>query len=53
MTKIERSEAYRISGADPFVMFTLTNQVLTLDASQLVFELNCGEKKEPVLVRIF
>jgi alginate O-acetyltransferase complex protein AlgJ len=53
LTKVERSETYRISGADPFVMFTLINQVLTLDASQLVFELNCGEKKEPVRVQIF
>jgi len=53
MTKVEGSEAYRISGSDPFVMFTLTNHVRTLDASQLVFELNCGEKKEPVQVQVF
>jgi hypothetical protein len=52
-TKIEGSEAYRISGADPFVMFTLTNPARALDASQLVFELNCGEKKEPVQVQVF
>lgn len=53
MTKVEGSEAYRISGADPYVTFTLTNQVRTLDASQLVFELNCGEKKEPVQLQVF
>lgn len=53
MTKVEKSEAYRILGPDPFVILTLTNQVRTLDASQLVFELNCGEKKEPVLVQVF
>ncbi|HSL05945.1 MAG TPA: hypothetical protein VK901_20715 [Nitrospiraceae bacterium] len=53
MTKVEGSDAYRISGADPFVMFTLTRQIWTLDASQLVFELNCGEKNEPVRVQVF
>jgi alginate O-acetyltransferase complex protein AlgJ len=53
MIKVERAEAYRITGADPYVTFVLPNPIRTQDASQLVFELTCGEKKEPVQVQLF
>jgi len=33
--------AYRVSGPDPFVTFTLSNPVKSTDASKLVFELKC------------
>ena len=53
MTKVEGAEAYKISGADPYITFVITSPVRTQDASQLVFELTCGEKKEPVQVQVF
>lgn len=53
MTKVEGSEAYRISGVDPSVFFALSTPVLTKNPSQLVFELNCGEKKMPAPIQIF
>ena len=53
MTKVEGSETYRITSNDPAIIFTLSNPVRTQDVSQLVFELNCGEKKDFVQVQVF
>ncbi|MBI5559573.1 MAG: hypothetical protein HY885_18275 [Deltaproteobacteria bacterium] len=53
MTKVEGTEGYRISGADPFFTFTLSSPVMTQDASQLFFELDCGDKKESVQIQVF
>jgi alginate O-acetyltransferase complex protein AlgJ len=53
MMKMEGTGKYQISGADPFVTFTLSNPVQTHGVSQLVFELNCGERNEPVHIQVF
>ncbi len=53
MTKVEGAEIYRISGDDPYVTFVLSKPTWTQDASQLVFELTCGEMKESVQVQVF
>jgi alginate O-acetyltransferase complex protein AlgJ len=53
LTKAVGREIYHTSGADPSSMFTLTSPVKTQVASQLVFDLFCDGKKEPVNVQLF
>jgi hypothetical protein len=53
MTKVEGDELYRICGDDPYVTFKLLKPVWMQDASQLVFELTCGERKKPLQVQVF
>lgn len=53
LSKAEGTQGYRMTGADPFLTFTLSNPIRTQDASQLVFDLNCGEKMEPIQGQVF
>ena len=52
LVKTRNSEAYRVAGADPYLTFSLDHPVHARDASQLVLELNCGEKMGPVQVQV-
>jgi len=52
LVKARNSEAYRVSGADPYLTFSLDHPVHARDASQLVLDLNCGEKTGPVQVQV-
>ena len=52
LVKTRNSEAYRVAGADPYLTFSLDHPVHAREASQLVLELNCGEKMGPVQVQV-
>ena len=52
LVKAGNSDAYRISGADPYLTFSLDHPVHARDASQLVLDLNCGEKTGPVQMQV-
>ncbi|PTR16118.1 acetyltransferase AlgX (SGNH hydrolase-like protein) [Nitrosospira sp. Nsp2] len=52
LIKTRNRQAYRVAGADPYVTFSLDQPVRARDVSQLVLDLNCGEKTEPVKVQI-
>ena len=52
LVKARNGEAYRVSGADPYLIFSLDHPVHARDASQLVLDLNCGEKTGPVQVQV-
>jgi alginate O-acetyltransferase complex protein AlgJ len=52
LVKARNSDAYQVSGADPYVTFSLDHPVHARDASQLVLDLNCGEKTGPVQVQV-
>jgi hypothetical protein len=53
MTKAAGGNTYSISGDDPFVTFALNRPVKAHEASQLVFQLDCGEEKAPVKIQMF
>jgi alginate O-acetyltransferase complex protein AlgJ len=52
LVKARDSDAYQVSGSDPYVTFSLDHPVHARDASQLVLDLNCGEKTGPVQVQV-
>jgi alginate O-acetyltransferase complex protein AlgJ len=52
LSKIEGSKALLISGVDPHYVFTLANSVKSQEASQLIFNLNCGDGREPVEMQV-
>ena len=52
LVRARNSEAYRVTGADPYLTFSLDHPVHAGDASQLVLELNCGEKRGPVQMQV-
>ncbi len=53
MTKVEGKDAYQISGADPYITFSLINPIRSQEVPELVFELNCGEKNDPLQIQVF
>jgi hypothetical protein len=52
LVKTRNRETYRVAGTDPYVIFSLDHPVRPRDASQLVMDLNCGGKTEPVQVQV-
>lgn len=50
---IAGEKKYRVSGIDPFVMFSVTPALPALRAPVLAFRLGCDNKTEPVRLQVF